>query len=449
MKVDKHHKIALPWSEGKPDLPLNREMAKKRLTGLKKRLRADPELCSKYSEKITDMLEHGYAVRLPVDAPIVPGRTWYIPHHCTSILSMFRVVFDCSAKFNGVSLNDQLLQGPDFTNSLVGVLLRFRQEAFAVVADIKSMFFQILVEEGDRDVFRFLWFPDNDFDREPVDYQMQVHLFGATSSPSVAAYALRRTAWENSVNVDAETVRAVLKNFYVDDLCKSCASVEQAINFIKQISDLLSSGGFHLTKFLSNPKQILSSVSENDRASSVVDLQDRQLPTQKALGVYWNADTDNLEVKVNIREKPCTRRGLMSMIAQTYDPLGLLQPFMLPAKRILLEACRLGLAWDTPLMADKGGGDSWLEWLQALPSLEAVSLARSFKMLDKEVDSIELHVFSDASVIGYGACAYLRVLYVNGFVGCSLVMRKSRVAPLKPISVPRLELTAAVPNLVV
>ena len=246
------------------------------------------------------------------------------------------------------------------------------------------------------------------------------------------------------MNVDAETVRAVLKNFYVDDLCKSCASVEQAINFIKQICDLLSSGGFHLTKFLSNNKQILSSVSEKDRASSVVDLQDRQLPTQKALGVYWNADTDNLEVKVNIREKPCTRRGLMSMIAQTYDPLDLLQPFMLPAKRILQEACRLGLAWDTPLMADKGGGDSWLEWLQALPSLEAVSLARSFKMPDKEVDSIELHVFSDASVIGYGACAYLRVLYVNGFVGCALVMGKSRVAPLKPISVPRLELTAAV-----
>ena len=207
-------------------------MAEKRLTGLKKRLRADPELCSKYSEKVTDMLEHGYAVRLPVDAPIVPGRTWYIPHHCTSILSKFRIVFDCSAKFNGVSLNDQLLQGPDFTNNLVGVLLRFRQEAFAVVADIKSMFFKILVEEGDRDVFRFLWFPDDDFDREPVDYQMQVHIFRATSSPSVAAYALRRTTWENSVNVDAETVRAVLKNFYVDDLCKSCASVEQAINFI-------------------------------------------------------------------------------------------------------------------------------------------------------------------------------------------------------------------------
>ena len=109
----------------------------------------------------------------------------------------------------------------------------------------------------------------------------------------------------------------MLKNFYVDDLCKSCASVKQAINFIKQICDLLSSGGFHLTKFLSNNKHILSRVSENDRASSVVDRQDRQLPTQKALGVSWKADTNNLEVKVNIREKPCTRRGLMSMIAQT------------------------------------------------------------------------------------------------------------------------------------
>ena len=114
VKVDKHLKIALPWSEGKPDLPLNRDMAEKRLNGLKKRLLADPELCSKYSEKITDMLEHGYAIRLPVDAPIVPGRTRYIPHHCASILSKFRIVFDCSAKFSGVYLTDQLLQGAKF-----------------------------------------------------------------------------------------------------------------------------------------------------------------------------------------------------------------------------------------------------------------------------------------------------------------------------------------------
>ena len=92
VKVYKRYKIASPWSEGMPDLPLNREMAERRLNGLKERLLADPELCRKYSKKITDMLEHGYAVRLLVDALIVPGRTWYIPHHCTSILSKFRVV---------------------------------------------------------------------------------------------------------------------------------------------------------------------------------------------------------------------------------------------------------------------------------------------------------------------------------------------------------------------
>ena len=103
-----------------------------------------------------------------------------------------RVVFGCAAKNRGVSLNDVLLPGPDMTNSLVGVLTRFRQEWFAVMADIECMYYQVRVPPNDSDVLRFLWWPRNDFERQPEEYQMGVHLFGAVSSPSCANFALRK-----------------------------------------------------------------------------------------------------------------------------------------------------------------------------------------------------------------------------------------------------------------
>ena len=103
-----------------------------------------------------------------------------------------RVVFDCAAKFKGTSLNDQLLQGPDLTNGLVGVLIRFRQEPVAMVADVEGMFHQVRVAPEDCQALRFLWWPDDDLSKEPTDFQMLVHLFGATSSPSCASFSLKK-----------------------------------------------------------------------------------------------------------------------------------------------------------------------------------------------------------------------------------------------------------------
>ena len=291
------------------------------------------------------------------------GKTWYVPHHCVSTSSKFRIVFDCSAKYQGTSLNDNLLQGPDLTNSLVGVFLRFRQEPIALVGDIKSMFYQVFVSEQDRDALRFLWYPDGDLEKAPVDHRMNVHVFGSTSSPSAAAFALRRVAEDNASNVDPFVIETVLKNFYVDDLCKSCSTVNEAVELLDQLCRLLKNGGFHLTKFFSNSKDVLRCIPPENLASSVAGSCDRELPTQKALGVYWNAETDKLEVKVSIRGKPCTRRGLLSMIGQTYDPLGLLQPFLLPARRVLQQACRAEMRWDELILASGMGEKEWNKWL--------------------------------------------------------------------------------------
>ena len=121
---------------------------------------------------------------------------WYIPHYPVlnpNKRDKVRIVYDCAAKSKGVSLNEKLMKGPDLVNRLVGVLLRFRNERIAIVSDITGMFHQVICAPEDRDCLRFLWWPQGDLSKEPLPYQMTVHLFGAESSPSCAAFALLET----------------------------------------------------------------------------------------------------------------------------------------------------------------------------------------------------------------------------------------------------------------
>ena len=206
-------------------LPNNRTMAESRLTNTKKKLLQDSDLQSKHCEKMQEYLDCKFVNVVPDNEIPTARKTCYVPHHCVSTSSKFCIVFDCSAKYQGTSRNDNLLQGPDLTNSLVGVFLRFTQEPIAIVGDIKSMFYQVFVSEQDRDALRFLWYPDGDLEKAPVDHLMNVHVFGSTSSPSAAAFALQRVAKDNASNVDPFVIETVLKNVYVDDLCNSCSTV--------------------------------------------------------------------------------------------------------------------------------------------------------------------------------------------------------------------------------
>ena len=154
-----------------------------------------------------DYIKNGYA--MAVSDNVAPSGANYIPQHCTSVTIKFRVVFDFSAKFCGLSLNDCLLQGPDLTTSLLGVLLHFRERPIAVIGDIKAIFSQVFVDEEDRDAYRFVWFPDGDISKSPRDYSMQTHVFEARCSPCCAAFALRNTAEDNLTGADKKTLIAV------------------------------------------------------------------------------------------------------------------------------------------------------------------------------------------------------------------------------------------------
>ena len=353
-----------------------------------------------------------------------------------------RVVFDCSSQYKGNSINQNLLSGPDLTNQLIGVLHKFRLEPVAFMADMQAMYNQVKVPESQRSCLRYLWRKESDINSEIVDHEMCVHLFGAVSSPSSSNYALKRTAVDNSSSFGVDASETVMKNFYVDDLLKSVKSEEYAVDLIKRVKEMCAAGGFNLTKFICNRKNVLMSIDKRKDVKDT-DLAKEELPTERALGVYWNVQEDALCFKVNLKEKPRNQRDMLSMLSSFYDPLGLVSPSILRGRLILQELCQEGLHWDKQVSEEYV--KKWEAWKRELYDLEKLSLGSCIKPSNfRKIVNISLHNFSDASEIGYGQCSYLRVVDENENIQCSLIMGKAKVAPKKFVSIPKLELVAAV-----
>ncbi|XP_076740274.1 uncharacterized protein LOC143418645 [Maylandia zebra] len=446
MKADGHCELPLPFKEDRPSLANNRSCAEHRLKNLKRRFEKDKQYHKDYTEFMRETIERGDAERVP-SVDLDKGPAWYIPHHGVyhpQKPGKIRVVFDCSAKYGGVSLNDYLLTGPELTNSLVGVLCRFRKGPVAVMCDIERMFHQFRVREEDQNYFRFLWWDNGDFNSTPSVYRMRVHLFGAASSPACANFGLKYIAAQGQGKFSEATIRFIERNFYVDDGLISFHSEEEAIRLVKEAKELCSTGGLRLHKFVSNSKQVLNSLPEEDCAETVrKDLSLGEQQIERALGVKWCIDSDYFQFRVVVNEQPLSRRGVLSTVASIYDPLGFVAPFVLLGKQILQQMCRKKADWDEPLTSDLKS--RWESWLLDLKNLADVKIDRCYVPKDfQTVQKYELHHFSDASVSGYGVCTYLRAVSEAGQVHCALVFAKSRVAPTKVTTVPRLELSAAV-----
>lgn len=443
---DNHYQIRLPWKKDEVRLPHNRSMALTRLNYLKNRFLKDRSLFERYRESIKANIDKGYASPVEQKHSMESSRIWYLPHHPVvnpKKPEKLRVVFDCAAKFGGVSLNTELLSGPDLTNNLVAVLMRFRQEQVAITSDIEGMFNQVRVYPEDRSALRFLWWKNHDFaNSEVIEYHMNVHIFGVTSSPAGANYALRQTALDHVGKYPQSIIESVAKNFYVDDFLKSLPSVNEALQYVDQMPKLLQHGGFHLTKWMSNKREVLCTVPVEERGSSILnlDLDSTLLPHQRTLGVQWDMETDSLKFDGKFEVLPYTRRGILSIVSSLYDPLGLVSPVILEAKLLLQDLCRDGFGWDDDISVEKQ--QRWSSWLTSLQDLQGLSIPRCMK--SGYIKTYQLHVFCDASDVAYGCVAYLRMIDEFDTVQISLVFGKSRLAPIKVQTIPRLELQAAV-----
>lgn len=437
-----HLEMPLPFKE-RPYLPDNRKLALVRLKHLKKKLDRDPKFKRDYVEFMEDIFRDGDAGR--IKKKLEPGAVWYIPHqgvYHPKKTNKIRVVFDASAKYEGTALNDHLLTGPDLTNGLTGVLNRFRKHPIAVMCDVERMFHRFHVDGNDRDYLRFLWWENGDTASQPVEYRMKVHLFGASSSPGCANYGMKHLASQNEICYPA-AASFIRKTFYMDDGLISLESVDKTIKLVKEAQALCTKGKLHLHKFISNNRRVLESIDIKEHAAEVknVDFHHDDLPVQGALGIRWNVERDAFCFKVLLNEKPATRRGVLSIVSSVYDPLGCLAPFILQGKKVLQEMCQRGISWDEPLPSELK--PRWESWVNDLTNLEKIQIPRCFTPDNfGKILRIELHHFSDASSQGYGQSSYIRLVSKDQ-VHCALIMGKARVAPTKIVTIPRLELTAA------
>ena len=306
-------------------------------------------------------------------------------------------------------------------------------------ADIEEMFHQVAVKKEDQAALRFLW-RDMESGRAPDLYQMDRVIFGARSSPASAAFVLRRTAEDSPTGscADRESVRS---SFYADDFVRSEPTVSAAVERAKAVTTIVSHGGFRLTKWLSNSREVLASMPPSERAAPVKDLTE-ELPAERVLGAVWNTQEDGLSLQVTPLEVPATKRGILKQVASIFDPLGLAAPFLLVAKVLVQRLWALRLEWDESVTGAEL--EQWEKWKTELVMLKQLRIPRSYEDSSDLVAERQLHIFCDASETAFGAVAYLRMKTATGKVTCSFVMCRTRVAPLRKLSIVRLELQAAV-----
>ena len=431
------------------NLPNNREQCVRRLLYLKKKLSKNQKARKNYIDFMEKIFDRHHASGVPADELTTsPGKVWYLPHfdiYHPKKPDQVRVVFDCSAVLNNESLNKHLLQGPDQMHSLTGVLARFRKEDVALSCDKEQMFHSFYVTPDCRDFLRFLWYENSDLDGPISEFCMNVHLFGAVSSPAVANFSLHRTAESGRAEFGDEAANFIRRKFYVDDGLTSVPSVQEAVTLIKSSQAICASAKLRLHKFASNCKEVLETLPPEDRAKDLKDLDLRHdaLPIQRSLGIYWCIESDTLGFRIELKDKPLSRRGVLSTVSSVYDPLEIVSPVILVGKQILQDLCRRNVDWDDPVPEEIL--PRWERWRAELPLLEKVKIQRCVKPpgFGSPIQT-EVHSFADASESGIGQVSYLRLVNEKGEVHVSFLMAKSRVPPIKPLSIPRMELTAAV-----
>ena len=443
--VDNHYSFGLLWKENKPTLTYNKSPALSRFHSLENKFKQHPEFADKYKSTVKDYISEGHAVMLlPEEARDRSPVTNYVPHHGVTNVNKpgkVRVVFDVAEQFDKTCLNEKLLKGSDYLNNSIGILLRFRREPYAVISDIEQMYHQIKVAENDQDALRFVW--RNNTDEEIVDLMMKVHIFGKVDSPCISNWVITRTASAQSSQYENEIIERIQQNFYMDDYLDCFPSQEKAIETVRKVIKILSTGGFRLTKWLSNGKHNLKTLTPAERSPKVVNLDLSDIPIERALGIIWDPQEDILQIKTINKDSMLTKRGLLSFMTSLYDPIRIISPLMLEPKLIIPELWRRNLAWDEQLPEDIK--QRWIAWKRNIPSLAKIKIPRWYGFTATDMVQLELHVFFDGSQCAYGAVVYIRYI-LNKSVTSNFVPGKPRLAPIKKssMSIPKLELQAAV-----
>lgn len=441
----------LLWREDERIVPDSKPLALARLKSIERRMDADPDYAKAYCLKMNHYVKQGYAEEVQLESLAGRKNIWFIPHlgvvHPAKP-GKLRVVHDAAACVKGVSLNSQLLPGPDLSNSIVGVLCRFREYAVGFMADIADMFLRIRIQEKDQYSQLFLWRGDRR-DIEPRIFKMNSLIFGAKTSPCTAEFVRIKNA-ERFRERFPRAVTGIIENFYVDDLLFGADTVVEARKLINDIIWINSQGNFNLVGWSSNEGEALSDVRQEERTTRAVALEKGDLCAQRLLGLEWLPNTDELGFNLRMDKldeglktgkKVPTKREALRVVMSVYDPLGILSPVSIRAKVLMQSLWSRGIGWDQVVPPDLF--ESWRDWLKVLDATRGVKLPRYLGTTRNTEERREMHIFCDASSSAMCAVAYLRVEKENKSVSVSFLASKTRVGPLKGQTVPRMELTAA------
>ena len=252
---------------------------------------------------------------------------------------------------------------------------------------------------------------------------------------------MKKTAEDNRKYFDAEIIDTVNRNVYVDDCLKSVASTDEAVHLVHQLPALLRRGGLCLTKWLSNHREVLASVPECHRAPSVksLNLELEKLPIERTLGMHWDTEQDTFSFRTIRDVTVNTRRSILSDVSSLYDPLGLAAPMILPSKRLLQMMCKENLGWDDVICSDDVV--RWSEWTRAITGLSNMKISRCAK--PNQLTPFSCTTSQTPLKRAMEFVSYLRIVDSQGNIACSILLGKARVPPLKTVTMPRLELTAA------
>lgn len=434
--------VELPFKGAEPSFSGSRDIALKRFISLEKRLLRDPSLHAKYSECLKEYLVLNQMK--PVSPPTgITNNFYYIPHHCVikaeSSTTKHRVVFDASAvDSNNKSLNDCLLTGPKLQQDIISILLKFRLPSIVFTADIKQMYRQILINPKHTPYQRILYrFSPS----EPIrDFELQTVTFGVSSSPYLALRTIQQVAQEQEKNfpLACETLQS---DIFIDDLLSGQNSLEEAKKLQKDLISVLKTGNFVLRKWASNNPLLISHLPPSDCQVDPFSLDLDSQSTLKVLGLLWNFKTDIFTFKVAPRNLPCTKRNMLSELARIYDPLGFLVPLTVTLKLLIQNCWASAVDWDSQV--PQKILESWQKISSQLHCLSDINFPRQIIDLNNFL-SAELHGMCDSSQNAYCAVVYLRVLFKDCSIKTHFIIAKSRIAPLKNLSIPRLELCSAV-----
>lgn len=446
------YEVSLPWKDNAYNLSKNYDNALNRLKSMTRRFQRNDSLYNQYNNVMCEYLAEGIIEK--VDDLKMEHPVYYMPHHPVirenrSITKML-VVFDASSNEKEMlSLNDCLHTGPNLNPDLLNILIKFRQHKIAMMADVTKAFLQISLNKRDRDVLRFLWLKDKPSPSEEIKVcvmRMTRVPFGASASPFLLAATIKHHL-KKYEHLYPNEVKKLNECLYVDDLITGVEHVEDAIKLFNRTNEIMAGASMTLCKWNTNSQELQN--VWNKWNAEIVNIKEQN--PLKVLGLSWKPYSDQFmfetEDIIEHLDKKCdTKRGVLQTAARIFDPIGFLSLFTIRVKCLFQTLWERGISWDENLPLDLQA--KWHQWCSEIPCLKSISVPRRYDAeegegVDADIVHREIHVFSDASEQGYCAAVYLKCIKSNGHCITSLVASKTKVAPLKKLTLPRLELMGA------